>query len=154
MDFLAQTDNLVLAALMIISGMALFMPTLSTLMTGKGLSPTDATIWINRRKANVIDLRSEEDFKAGHLPNAKNLALESLDAGLKALKLDQKLPVVLIGRGSAHSQKAAKELVLIGRGSAHSQKAAKELRKLGFAEVGVLDGGIGAWQTSGLPLIK
>jgi rhodanese-related sulfurtransferase len=106
-------------------------------MAGKGLSPTDATIWINRRKANVIDLRSEEDFKAGHLPNAKNLALESLDAGLKALKLDQKLPVVLIGRGSAHSQKAA-----------------KELRKLGFAEVGVLDGGIGAWQTSGLPLIK
>ena len=68
MDFLAQTDNLVLAALMIISGMALFMPTLSTLMTGKGLSPTDATIWINRRKANVIDLRSEDDFKAGHLP--------------------------------------------------------------------------------------
>ena len=44
--------------------------------------------------------------------------------------------------------------VLIGRGSAHSQKAAKELRKLGFTEVGVLDGGIGAWQTSGLPLIK
>ncbi|NBV70495.1 MAG: rhodanese-like domain-containing protein [Burkholderiaceae bacterium] len=137
MDFLAQTDNLVLAALMIISGMALFMPTLSTLITGKGLSPTDATIWINRRKATVIDLRSEEDFKAGHLPNAKNLVLESLESGLKTMKLDQKLPVVLIGRGPTHSQKAA-----------------KELRKLGFAEVGVLDGGIGAWQTSGLPLIK
>ncbi|NCU93685.1 MAG: rhodanese-like domain-containing protein [Burkholderiaceae bacterium] len=73
MDFLAQTDNLVLAALIIISGTALFMPTLSTLISGKGLTPTDATIWINRRKASVIDLRAEEDFKLGHLPNAKNI---------------------------------------------------------------------------------
>ncbi len=137
MDFLAQTDNLVLAALIIISGTALFMPTLSTLISGKGLTPTDATIWINRRKANVIDLRTEEDFKSGHLPNAKNVALENLESSLKSLKLEQKYPVVVIGRGPAHSQKAA-----------------KELRALGFAEVGVLEGGINAWQTSGLPLVK
>jgi rhodanese-related sulfurtransferase len=137
MDFLAQTDNLVLAALIIISGTALFMPTLSTLISGKGLTPTDATIWINRRKANVIDLRTEEDFKSGHLPNAKNVALENLESSLKSLKLEQKYPVVVIGRGSAHSQKAA-----------------KELRALGYAEVGVLEGGINAWQTSGLPLVK
>jgi len=137
MDFLSQTDNLVLAALMIISGTALFMPTLSTLMSGKGLTPTDATIWINRRKASVIDLRAEEDFKLGHLPNAKNIALESLGSSLKTMKIDQKYPVVVIGRGPAHSQKAA-----------------KELRNLGYTEVGVLDGGIGAWQTSGLPLVK
>ena len=137
MDFLAQTDNLVLAALIIISGTALFMPTLSTLISGKGLTPTDATIWINRRKANVIDLRTEEDFKSGHLPNAKNVALENLQSSLKSLKLEQKYPVVVIGRGPAHSQKAA-----------------KELRALGYAEVGVLEGGINAWQTSGLPLVK
>lgn len=137
MDFLAQTDNLVLAALIIISGTALFMPTLSTLISGKGLTPTDATIWINRRKANVIDLRTEEDFKLGHLPNAKNVALENLESSLKSLKLEQKYPVVVIGRGPAHSQKAA-----------------KELRALGYEEVGVLEGGINAWQTSGLPLVK
>ena len=137
MDFLAQTDNLVLAALIIISGTALFMPTLSTLISGKGLTPTDATIWINRRKANVIDLRTEEDFKSGHLPNAKNVALENLQSSLKSLKLEQKYPVVVIGRGPAHSLKAA-----------------KELRALGYEEVGVLEGGINAWQTSGLPLIK
>ena len=137
MDFLAQTDNLVLAALIIISGTALFMPTLSTLISGKGLTPIDATIWINRRKANVIDLRTEEDFKLGHLPNAKNVAIENLESSLKSLKLEQKYPVVVIGRGPAHSQKAA-----------------KELRALGYEEVGVLEGGINAWQTSGLPLVK
>lgn len=137
MDFLAQTDNLVLASLIIISGIALFMPTLSTLISGKGLTPIDATIWINRRKANVIDLRTEEDFKLGHLPNAKNVAIENLESSLKSLKLEQKYPVVVIGRGPAHSQKAA-----------------KELRALGYEEVGVLEGGINAWQTSGLPLVK
>ena len=82
-------------------------------------------------------LRTEEDFKLGHLPNAKNVAIENLESSLKSLKLEQKYPVVVIGRGPAHSQKAA-----------------KELRALGYEEVGVLEGGINAWQTSGLPLVK
>jgi rhodanese-related sulfurtransferase len=137
MNFLTQIDNLALIALLLVSGAALFLPTLSTLISGKGLSPTEATIWINRRKAHVLDLRPEEAFKAGHLPGAKLANASSLDAAVEAMKLDRKRPVVLVCETGTSARKA---LV--------------QVQKLGFAEVGVLDGGVQAWKAAALPLVK
>ncbi|WP_114639287.1 rhodanese-like domain-containing protein [Polynucleobacter necessarius] len=137
MNFLTQIDNLALIALLVVSGLALFLPTLSTLISGKGLSPTEATIWINRRKSHILDLRSEEAFKAGHLPGAKLASAVSLTATIESLKLDRKRP-----------------LVLVCETGAQSRKALGEIQKLGFAEVGVLDGGVQAWKAAALPLVK
>ena len=137
MNFLTQIDNLALIALLFVSGLALFLPSLSTLIGGKGLSPTEATIWINRRKAYVLDLRSEEAFKSGHLPGAKFANAAGLTAAIEKLKLDRKHPVILVCETGSQSRK------LIA-----------EAQKLGFAEVGVLDGGVQAWKTAALPLVK
>jgi len=137
MNFLTQIDNLALIALLVVSGVALFLPTLSTLISGKGLSPTEATIWINRRKAYVFDLRPEEAFKAGHLPGAKNLEAATLTVGLEKTKLDRKHPVVLVCETGADSRKAV-----------------AQVKSLGFAEVAILDGGVKAWKAAALPLIK
>ena len=137
MNFLTQIDNLALIALMLVSGLALFLPTLSTLIGGKGLSPTEATIWINRRKAYVLDLRSEEEYKTGHLPGAKFANSAALTAAIEKLKLDRKLPVVLVCDTGTQSRKLL-----------------AEAQKLGFAEVGVLDGGVQAWKAAALPLVK
>ena len=137
MNFLTQIDNLALIALLFVSGIALFLPTLSTLIGGKGLSPTEATIWINRRKAHVLDLRSEEAFKLGHLPGAKSVNAAGLTAAVDKLKLDRKHP-----------------LVLVCETGAQSRKLLTEAQKLGFAEVGVLDGGVQAWKAAALPLVK
>jgi len=137
MNFLTQIDNLALIALLVVSGVALFLPTLSTLISGKGLSPTEATIWINRRKAYVFDLRPEEAFKAGHLPGAKSLEAATLTVGLEKTKLDRKHPVVLVCETGADSRKAV-----------------AQVKSLGFAEVAILDGGVKAWKAAALPLIK
>ena len=137
MNFLTQIDNLALIALLLVSGIALFLPTLSTLIGGKGLSPTEATIWINRRKAYVLDLRSEEEYKAGHLPGAKFANSSALTAAIEKLKLDRKLPVVLVCDTGTQSRKLL-----------------AEAQKLGFVEVGVLDGGVQAWKAAALPLVK
>ncbi|MBU3540341.1 rhodanese-like domain-containing protein [Polynucleobacter sp. UB-Tiil-W10] len=137
MNFLTQIDNLALIALLIVSGIALFLPSLSTLIGGKGLSPTEATIWINRRKAYVLDLRSEDDFKAGHLPGAKFTNAAGLTAAIEKLKLDRKHPVILVCETGAQSRKLL-----------------PEAQKLGFAEVGTLDGGVQAWTAAALPLVK
>jgi rhodanese-related sulfurtransferase len=137
MNFLTQIDNLALIALLLVSGAALFLPTLSTLIGGKGLSPTEATIWINRRKAYVLDLRPEEAFKAGHLPSAKLANATGLTAAIEKLKLDRKHPVVLVCETGSQSRKLV-----------------AEVQKLGFAEVGSLDGGVQAWKTAALPLVK
>ncbi|QWE16540.1 rhodanese-like domain-containing protein [Polynucleobacter sp. AP-Nino-20-G2] len=137
MNFLTQIDNLALIALLVVTGLALFLPTLSTLISGKGLSATEATIWMNRRKASVLDLRPEAAFKAGHLPGAKNLSAAQLTAGIDKLKLDRKHP-----------------LILVCETGVSSRKALAEAQKLGFAEVGILDGGVQAWQSAALPLVK
>ena len=137
MNFLTQIDNLALIALLLVSGAALFLPTLSTLIGGKGLSPTEATIWINRRKAHVLDLRSEEAFKAGHLPGAKFANPSSLTAAIEKLKLDRKNP-----------------LVLVCETGVQSRKLVAQAQKLGFVEVGALDGGVQAWKEAALPLVK
>ena len=137
MNFLTQIDNLALIALLLVSGAALFLPTLSTLIGGKGLSPTEATIWINRRKAYVLDLRSEEEYKTGHLPGAKFAKSSALTAAIEKLKLDRKLPVVLVCDTGTQSRKLL-----------------AEAQKLGFVEVGVLDGGVQAWKAAALPLVK
>jgi len=137
MNFLTQIDNLALIALLMVSGAALFLPTLSTLIGGKGLSPTEATIWINRRKAYVLDLRSEEAFKAGHLPGAKFANATGLTAAIEKLKLDRKHPVVLVCETGSQSRKLV-----------------AEVQKLGFAEAAALDGGVQAWKAAALPLVK
>ena len=137
MNFLTQIDNLALIALLLVSGAALFLPTLSTLISGKGLSPTEATIWMNRRKAAVLDLRPEDAFKAGHLPGAKHIPSSEIAAKIEKLKLDRKNP-----------------LILVCETGLSSRKAIAEVQKLGFAEVGTLDGGVQAWQAAALPLVK
>ena len=137
MNFLTQIDNLALIALMLVSGVALFLPTLSTLISGKGLSPTEATIWMNRRKAAVLDLRPDAAFKAGHLPGAKHVPAAEITARIEKLKLDRNNP-----------------LILVCETGVSSRKALSEVQKLGFSEVGTLDGGVQAWQAAALPLVK
>jgi rhodanese-related sulfurtransferase len=53
------------------------------------------------------------------------------------MKLDRKHPVVLV----------------CDTGS-HSRKAIAEVKSLGFAEVGILEGGVQAWKVAALPLVK
>ena len=137
MNFLTQIDKLALIALLVVSGIALFLPTLSTLIGGKGLSPTEATIWINRRKAAVLDLRPIDAYKVGHLPGAKQIDVAGITAAIEKLKLDRKNPVVMVCETGTQSRKAL-----------------AEVQKLGFVEVGSLDGGVQAWKAAALPLIK
>jgi rhodanese-related sulfurtransferase len=137
MNFLTQIDNLALIALLVVSGTALFLPTLSTLIGGKGLSPTEATILINRRKAAVLDLREAEAYKSGHLPGAKHIDAAGLTAAIEKLKLDRNNP-----------------LILVCEAGTHSRKAIAEVKKLGFVEVAALDGGVQAWKAAALPLVK
>ena len=101
------------------------------------MSPTEATILINRRKAAVLDLRELEAYKAGHLPGAKHIDAAGLTAAIEKLKLDKNNP-----------------LILVCETGVQSRKATSEIKKLGFVEVASLDGGVQAWKAAALPLVK
>jgi rhodanese-related sulfurtransferase len=83
----------------------------------------------------LIDARSAEEFALNHVPAAVNFNLQSPDYALQVQKLTPTRPVFVYS-------------IANGR----SVALATDLRKKGFANVFILDGGIGAWTGNGQPL--
>ena len=134
MNFLLENWLLVVVALT--SGLALLAPNLQAL-GAPGLSPTQAVLMINREKANVVDVRSAEEFAAGHLIGARHVAMENISADLAQTVTDKKRPLILVCASGMRSQKA--------------QRLAQ---KLGYENVHSLGGGLKIWQEANLPLEK
>lgn len=128
-------DNILIIAIVLLSGGALLWPLLT--QRGKRATPQDVTMLINRSKATIVDVRDQKEFAAGSLPDAKNIPLAELDRRIGEL-----------------DKFKSKSVVLVCQSGARSSAAAAKLSKAGFADVVNLDGGIAAWQKSGLPLTK
>ena len=103
----------------------------------KALRPAELTGLMNRENALVIDLSASNDYEKGHIAGSKSVQPSQFDPENKLLANAKELPVVVVCRN--------------GQGSAD---AAKRLKKAGFKQVYWLDGGIGAWQSADLPLVK
>ena len=85
----------------------------------------------------LLDVRTESEWKEGHLEGAKRVTLGK-DGFVEKAKavLDPKKPVLVYCKSGGRSAKAA-----------------KQLREAGFI-VHDLDGGITAWQKAGKPVVK
>lgn len=136
MKFFADYINLVLIAIALISGALLAWPAFSR-RGGKGLSTLEATQLINRKHAIVLDIRSSDEFNNGHLPQARNLSLDTLAEKVGQVAKNKTAPILLVCK-NGHS----------------SAKAQSVLRQLGYAETFSLQGGVDAWQQAGLPVVK
>ena len=104
---------------------------------GFNLDPTGAVALINDGAA-VIDTRSVDRFRAGHIVNARNIPQDELgdaaDKKLKGLKGDP--------------------LIVCCDNGISSGRAVTLLRSLGFDKAVSLQGGLAAWQRENLPLVK
>jgi rhodanese-related sulfurtransferase len=130
--------NMVLFGSVLVSGGMLVWPLLGRLMRpGQEVGPIEAVQLINRRDAVVIDLRDAAEYKSGHINNARHVPEADLDSRMKELEKIKSKPII----------------VSCARGN-RSMNAANRLRKLGFAEVFSLRGGIAAWQQANMPLEK
>jgi rhodanese-related sulfurtransferase len=126
-------DNIWLVLIALVSGGALLFP---SLMRPKGtLSTLQATQLLNQGKVTILDVRTPEEFRGGHLRQSKNIPLDQL--GERIGELDKGLPALVV---CAAGPRAA--------------RAAAQLRRAGFGEVYVLGGGFGEWQAQGLPTAK
>ncbi len=129
-------DNWMLVLVAVLSGLALLLPTLQV-MGKAGLSPTQAVLMINREKAQIVDVRSPEEFSTGHLIGAKNIAMDVLESSLGKAINDKKRPLILVCASGVRSQRA--------------QKIAT---KPGFEQAHSLSGGLKIWLEANLPLEK
>ncbi|MDP2060927.1 MAG: rhodanese-like domain-containing protein [Flavobacteriaceae bacterium] len=93
--------------------------------------------FIDMNQVQLIDVRTPEEYEAGHLINSENLNFfdENFEAELD--KLDKNAPVCVYCKSGGRSTKAA-EL----------------LKKKGFKAIYNLDGGIMGWEKDGLPIDK
>lgn len=135
MEFIQQ--NMFLIAIAIISGGMLLFTSLRQGGSKNSLSPTQATLLINREDAQVIDVREPDEYASGHLPESRNIPLGRLAERAGELGKLKNSP-----------------LIVVCQTGARSSGACKQLEKLGFATVHNLDGGLNAWRTAGLPLKK
>ena len=134
LDFVLQNWYLFAAAL--VSGALLLWPTLLKGGAGGGVSTADAVRLINREKAVLIDISEPAEYAAGHALGAKSVPLATL-ATSRELPKNKALPLV----------------VVCPTGS-RAQRAVVELKKLGFANISVLAGGLNAWRAANLPIEK
>lgn len=104
-------------------------------MRAKELSPQAAVALLNDDKAIVIDLRDKELYRKGHIINAIHASKEDFEQH----RMDKYKTNALI--------------LVCARGT-ESTALASKLRAEGFSEPMVLAGGIAAWQSSDLPLVK
>ena len=132
MDFLLQTDNLMLVAIAVSSGLMLLWPTIQRGRAGGSVSTTQAVQLINHEDAIIVDVRPMGTFQQGHIAHSRNIPLAEIAD--KAAKLPKDKPI----------------LVTCDRGQIAVGGAAK-LRKAGLERVMVLEGGINAWTQAGLP---
>lgn len=128
-------DNIWLIGLVILSGGGLLWSSLE----GKGskLTLVQATQLINRDKATVLDVRTKDEFAQGHMPGAKNIPL--VDFPQRAGEL---------------TKLQSQSVIVVCNSGMQSLKARSQLKKLGINEVYVLEGGLSAWQSQGLPTTK
>jgi rhodanese-related sulfurtransferase len=130
-------NNLLLFVVALVSGGMLLWPLVRRSFGGPSVSPAEATQLINRQDALVIDVREPAEFAAGHLLGAKNLPLARLASP-----------------GADVAKRKDRPVIVYCDGSDRAGKAASGLKKLGFARVLNLAGGIKAWQDAGLPVEK
>lgn len=84
----------------------------------------------------VLDVRSPEEFREGHVPGALNIPYDEIDASLDSL-----------------GQYRDREVVVYCRTGRRAEIAETRLREAGFQDVRDLDGHIQGWLASDLPVV-
>lgn len=83
--------------------------------------------------AQIIDVRSEMEFRAYRIAGSRNIPLDSIDSEIGSL--DKTKPVYLVCEVGLRSTTAATKFVAAG-----------------FSDVRHIEGGIRAWEKAGLPV--
>lgn len=134
MDTQFLIDNSPLIAAAVVSGALLLLPAVRG--GGQRVAPMQASMMINRNKAQILDIRTDAEQRAqGNVPDAKRIAVDQIKDKAASTFKDKALPV----------------LVMCQNGQ-RSAAAASVLRSLGYTEVYVVEGGVAAWAEAGMPV--
>ena len=92
---------------------------------------------MSKQGALLLDVREQDEYTAGHAPNAQLIPLGQLSSRLSEIAAHKDKPIVVMCRS--------------GRRSA---KAVALLQEAGYSQVSNVKGGIQAWEGEGLEVVK
>ena len=101
------------------------------------LPPSEAKAYLESDKPVLLDVRTPDEYAAGHLENAALIDYHAPDFRDKLNKLD----------------KTAKYLIYCRTGK-RSAAALSVMQELGFSDARDIAGGITAWTAAGYPIVK
>lgn len=100
------------------------------------ITPTQATQKINHDNAVIIDIRSSDAFKKGHIIDSYSMTADELKKNPKKLDKFRAKPIIFVDNVGTDSQKLAPLFI-----------------KQGFNTYSIT-GGIRAWMDAQMPLVK
>jgi rhodanese-related sulfurtransferase len=103
----------------------------------KHVKAEEAASLVKEGKVQVLDVRTADEYKEGHIKGAKNIDFTENNFESEAAKLDKSKPW----------------LVHCG-GGGRSSRSLEVLQKLGFQHIYHLDGGLKGWKAEGKPVEK
>jgi len=103
---------------------------------GQSVGPMDAVRLMNQG-ALLLDLRSQAEFDSGHILESRHVPQDQLASSTEALK-----------------KYKDKVVIACCESGMRSGAAARVLQAQGFTKVVNLKGGLQAWRTENLPLVK
>ena len=98
---------------------------------------TNMAVQLINKGALIIDVRPAEAFANGHIARARNTPLAQLESDPSGI-----------------NKKKDKVLLTVCDNGPVARRAADSLRKAGFESAYSLQGGLAAWRTDNLPLVK
>jgi rhodanese-related sulfurtransferase len=130
--------NIWLVMIAVASGALFIWPTIAKLFSrGREVGVVEAVQLINRKDAVIVDVREPNEFKGGHIPNARNIPAGQITE-----------------RGKELDKLKSKPLLLVCQTGNRSTQACAGLVTGGFAQAVALSGGMAAWQQAGMPVEK
>jgi len=97
----------------------------------------EAVYGVEDTDVQLIDVRTEAEYKVSHLKDAQNICVSSKDFEEKVAVLDKSKPVYVYCKGGQESAQAA-----------------EILKEMGFTKVYDLQGGIINWEENGLETVN
>lgn len=134
MDFFLEQTNLLLVFVAVAAGVMLLLPTILK-GNAKSVGVQQAVQLANQSQGIFIDVRALEAFKAGSIPQARNVPAADIQAKLASLPKD-------------------KPIIIVFEQGRESTSVAGSLRKQGYEQAVSLDGGLRAWTAAGMPVSK
>ena len=101
------------------------------------IEPAEMIRMMNRDHAVVVDVRGEDEFRAGHVLNAVNIPDAAIADRHKELEKARNKP-----------------LILYCNNGGISLNTTRRLKALGFENTYCLNGGMASWRSAGLPVSK